>query len=1034
MKSASQPPYLRWSALVLCLGAAVLGLVALTAHRGKRASIQATVAAATRSPVDFNRDIRPIINQNCVTCHGGVRMLGNISFVFREEATRAGESGHITIKPGDAEHSELMARITTRDPEKRMPPVDHGRALEPGQVELFRQWIDEGAPWSEHWAFVAPKPQHVPELGGMVAAGARSPVDHFIIERLAKEGLSLSPQADKAELLRRASLDLTGLPPTPAEMDAFRADGSPDAYERQVDRLLDSPGYGERWAALWMDLARYADTTGFEKDTPRPMWRYRDWLIDALNRNMPYDEFVIEQLAGDLLPNPTLEQLEATAFHRNTPSNDEGGIDAEEFRMLAVQDRAATTWQVFNGVTYNCTQCHSHPYDPIRHEEYYRFLAFFNSSRDANYNTNDYPTVRIPDDPARNGEALKLQNEIESLRGGLVGPGKALEAEPGMWRPLPLAAATAEPGASFELKDGEAFAVGTVNDKARYDLVADVVPGDVTAIRIEVQPLNGAKARHTPEPGFIVTKIEASVVHPSGAEEPVKWDSFWGDSSNLPETRPNDKGATFTKALREKYRALTKEEFKALPGDEQKSANELLSKAERPAAPAYPALAPGGFAANPTLFKARWVVAVPARPLRLESGDRLKVRLFHGEDINTRPAVVRRVRVLAAADPRWTQLAQQTEAQGKWAQINGDEDQLLAIPGMQLPIMRELPVDDRRDTLVFHRGNFMDKEGEALQPDVPAIFPPFPKDSPRNRLTLARWMVAPGQPLTARVAANRYWEQLFGIGIVETLEDFGSVGQPPSHPELLDWLALHFQDDLHWNVKALLRELVTSATYRQRARATPQLLAKDPRNRLLSRGPHNRLTAEMVRDNALVAGGLLSAKMHGASVMPPQPAGVWSIVYDGGDVWVNAQGEDRYRRALYTYWRRTSPYPSFLTFDTPMRDLCTVRRIPTNTPLQALVTLNDPVYVEAAQAIARRMQAEGGATLREQVAFGFRLGATRGPTDAELKPLLALYDDSLKLYRADADELKASGLGNESLAALTAVASAMLNLDVTLTK
>lgn len=961
-------------------------------------------------------------------------MLGNISFVFREEATRAGESGRITIKPGDAEHSELMARITTRDPEKRMPPVDHGHALEPRQIELFRQWINDGASWSEHWAFVAPKPQHVPELDRAGAGRARGPVDRFIIERLAREGLSLAPEAGKTELLRRASLDLTGLPPTPGEMDSFLSDRSPDAYERQVDRLLDSQAYGERWATLWMDLARYADTTGFEKDTPRPMWRYRDWLIDALNHNMPYDEFVVEQLAGDLLPNPTLEQLEATAFHRNTPSNDEGGIDPEEYRMLAVQDRAATTWLVFNGVTYNCTQCHSHPYDPIRHEEYYRFLAFFNSSSDANYNTNDYPTLRVPDDPARNIEALGLQNEITSLRGELVDSGKALEAERGMWRPLPLEAATSEPKAEFELKDGEAFALGTVSEKARYDLVTGALPGDVAAIRIEVRPLDGAKARHTPEAGFIVSKIEAAIVHANGAEDPVKWDSFWGDSSNLPKTRPDDKGARLEKAQRQRYKALTKQEFKALPQDEQKSANKLLSKDEKPSAPAYCDLPPGGFAADPSLFKARWIVAVPAKALRLGPGDRLKVSLFQGGGISSRPAVVRRVRVLAAADPRWTGLSQATGALGKWTQVNRDEDRLLAIPGTQLPIMRELPPDDRRDTLVFHRGNIMDKEGGPLQPDVPSIFPPFPKDSPRNRVTLARWLVAPGQPLTARVAVNRYWEQLFGIGIVETLEDFGSVGQPPSHPELLDWLALHFQDDLHWNVKALLRELVTSATYMQSARTTPQLLAKDPRNRLLSRGPHNRLTAEMVRDNALVAGGLLSAKMHGPPVMPPQPAGVWSIVYDGGSVWVDAQGEDRYRRALYTFWRRTSPYPSFLTFDTPMRDVCTARRIATNTPLQSLVTLNDPVYVEAAGAMARRMQAEGGATLPEQVAFGFRLGATRGPTDAELKALLALYDDSLKLYRANADDLKASGMGNENQAALATVASAILNLDVTLTK
>lgn len=1008
-------------------------MVMPTACRENTRSVPSSVAATAGAPVDFNRDIRPILNQNCITCHGGVRMLGKISFVFREEATRAGESGKITIKPGDAEDSELMARITTRDPEKRMPPVDHGHALEPRQIELLRRWINEGANWSEHWAFVAPRPQAVPKLDRIGAARATNPVDNFVIDRLAKEGLSLSPEADRSELLRRVSFDLTGLPPTPGETNAFLADHSTGAYERQVDRLLSSPRYGERWAALWMDLARYADTTGFEKDTFRPMWKYRDWLIDALNRNLPYDRFVIEQLAGDLLPNPTLEQLSATAFHRNTPSNDEGGIDSEEFRMLAVQDRAMTTWAVFNGVTYNCVQCHSHPYDPIRHKEYYEFLAFFNTTSDANYGMNDYPTLRIPDDPSRYGEAERLQNEVISLRSDLVGAGKALGSEQGMWQPCPLTGAKGDPEVTFELKAGEAYAVGTVPQSARYDLVADVPPGEVTAIRIEVPPLDGVRSRHTPEPGFIVAKIGASVVHPDGTEEPVKWDSFWGDSSNLPLADLNDKSAPYEKALRDKYKALSEKELKKLPEGEQSRARELLKPQP---VPKYSDLPPGGFEANPSLFKTRWIIGVPTQPLRLESGDRLRISLVHGEGINSKPAVVRRVRVLTASDPRWAQLTRETRGVEKWTQIRKDEDQLVSIPGMQLPVMRELPADEQRQTLVFHRGNFMDKEGEPLRPDVPSIFPPLPKDRPRNRLTLAEWFVAPDQPLTARVAVNRYWEQLFGIGLVETLEDFGSVGQPPSHPELLDWLALHFQDDLRWDVKALLRELVTSATYRQSARITPQLLARDPRNRLLSRGPRNRLSAEMVRDNALAAGGLLSPKMHGPPVMPPQPPGVWSVVYNEFDKrgWVDATGEDRYRRALYTFWRRTSPYPSLLTFDTPMRDVCTARRVATNTPLQALVTLNDPVYVEAAEAIAGRMQAEGGATLSERVAYGFRLGATRGPSEAELKPLLALYEESLDLYKDDAADLKAGGFRDASQAAMTAVASAILNLDVVLTK
>lgn len=1001
----------RYLALAV-VGAGLLGF----GCKRKPPAVMAPVASAPATPVDFNRHIRPLLNQNCVVCHGGVKMAGNISFVFREEATRAGESGRITIKPGDPAASELMARLVTKDPEKRMPPVDHGHALAPEQIELFRQWIKEGAPWAEHWSFVPPKLPPVPEIPAANAVHARGPIDRFILARLAHERLAPSPEADRATLLRRVSLDLTGLPPTAGETAAFLADAAPQAYERQVDRLLASPHYGERWASIWMDLARYADSKGYEKDIGRSVWKYRDWLIDALNRNQPYDQFVVDQLAGDLLPGATIEQRIATAFHRQTQANDEAGTDDEEYRLLAVQDRAVTTWTAFNGVSFNCVQCHSHPYDPIRHQEYYSFLAFFNNTADADLYVNDYPTLHVPDDPSRYAEALKLQEEVASFRKQLARTGKQLAAEPEMWRPLTPQSATARPELKFELRKGEIFVMGSVPKDARYDFLLDLPAGELSAIRLEVLPLDPEKSRHTPEAGFIVNKIEAWLVKPDGTEEAIGWGSFWMDSDNLP---------------------AELEERKNFAKNAAEIAKTGSGKPGIPTVrPTFTDLPFGGFAGEPTLDRMRWVVGVPATPVRSAPGSRLKLRLEHSRVISAKPAVVRRVRVVASTDQRWTRLAWETHAETTWRQLNDQEEKLLGIPGTQLPVMADLGPDDQREMRVFSRGNFLNKVGKPLEPDVPKLFPPLPKDAPRNRLTLARWLTQPGQPLTSRVAVNRYWEQLFGIGLVETLEDFGSVGTAPSHPELLDWLALRFEHDLHWDVKAFLREVVTSATYRQSARNTPELREKDPRNRLLARGPRNRLNAEMVRDQALVASGLFSPKLHGPPVMPPQPAGVWVAFAEGLDStqWIDAKGPDRYRRALYTYWKRSNPYPSFITFDAPVRDVCTLRRLPTNTPLQALVTLNDPVYMEAAAALATRMQTKGGSDPRAEIAQGFQLAATRPPTPGELAPLLALYQDSLGFYRADAGLLKASGSPDEVHAALTSVASAILNLDVVLTK
>jgi mono/diheme cytochrome c family protein len=982
--------------------------------------VASTVAMHQRSSdtaqrVDFNRDIRPIFNSHCMACHGGVKQAGGVSFSYREQVVGKAKSGRPIVVPGSPRASELMVRITSSDPEVRMPL--HGQALPPAQIALLRDWIEQGAPWENYWAFVAPKPQALPVVRQQ--AWVRRPLDRFILARLEKESLSPSPEADKAALLRRVSLDLTGMPPTPAELAAFLADSSKDAYEKQVDRLLASPRYGERWASTWLDLARYGDSKGFEKDHSRPVWPYRDWVIDALNKNLPYDQFVIKQLAGDLLPNSSFEDRIASSFHRQTAANDEGGTDDEEFRLQAVMDRVSTTWSVLNGVTMNCVQCHSHPYDPIRHTDYYKSLAFFNTSRDADIAfdaslTDDWPVMEVPRDKALYGEVDRLQREAETLRNAVVNASR--QAESGAaWKVLPIKSGTVSatlaleralalpenqgekrqhqlradlaqakaPRAGFRLHDGMAEQTGTVPMNSVFEFTAAADLPQLAALRLEVPPADPAKARHSPEKGFVANRIDAWLVQGDKTEKIA-------------------------------FRLLAPDSMADIEGNIRR----MLRNAGKPG-PVMARLAEtSGFMADPGLFHTKWVVAVPAVPLTLERGAVLKLQLTHGELINAASSAVPRLRVSASIDPRWTALAQSPDIERQFARLEKIERRLKEIPSVPLPVMMEQASYERRPTLEFERGSFLNQIGPDLGMDTPSLFPKFPGNAPRNRLTFARWFFAPGQPLTARVEVNRTWEQLFGTGIVETLEDFGSAGEMPSHPELLDWLALHFQNDLHWDTKALLRELVTSATYRQSAKTTPALLAKDPRNRLLAHGPQQRLTAEMIRDQALLASGLLNPAMGGPPVMPEQPKDVWNVVANNPERWTDSTGVDRNRRAIYTYIKRTAIYPSFITFDAADRQLSTPRRIPTNTPLQALVTLNDPVYQRAAEALAARMIKEAPQSgLDAQLNFGARCVLSRDLAPEELATLRGLYGK----------------FGNAS-GGLTAVASALLNLDAALTR
>jgi len=1012
--------------------------------------------------VDFSRDIRPILNQNCSSCHGGVRQKGGVSFSFREEALGKGKSGLPTIIPGDPEASELIKRVTSKDPETRMP--FHATPLSSEQISLLRRWIKEGAKWSDYWAFVAPRPQPLPAVKN--EKWVRQPLDRFILARLEKESLQPSPEADKAALLRRVSLDLTGLPPTAEEQAAFLEDSSPNAYEKQVDRLLSSPAYGERWASMWLDLARYADSYGYEADNLRlGVWAYRDWVVDAFNRNLPYDDFVTRQLAGDLLPNATFEDRIATSFHRQTPNNQEGGTDDEEFRMVAVMDRVATTWSVLNGITMNCVQCHSHPYDPIRHPEYYKSLAFFNTSIDADRD-DDAPNLRVPKDKAKYTAASEMQQEMAPLLRSMVATDRAL-VESRQWRSTPIQSADADeapalldvlPGAekyleelkkdkdppavkkesidnqleairviksrlaaararggparTFQLRDGEAFADPTTPAKSVYELTASGVPQVVTAIRVEVPPLEAAKARHTPEDGFIVDRVQAFLHRSDGRKERIAIGSFLHDSTeNL--------------------------ERSVAPAEDKKKSS---------AAKNYSAVE-DGFSAIPKLFRTRWIVGVPAQPLHLAVNDRIEVTLKQTREIDYKPVQIKRVRLAVSSDTQFTSRIADAERLKAISRLTDLEAQLAKIPSVNVPVMAEEEPYEKRVTLEFERGNFLNKIGPDLAPDVPGIFPKLADDAKRDRLTLAKWFFSPGQPLTARVAVNRYWEQLFGTGIVETLENFGSVGEMPSHPELLDWLASHFQNDLHWDMKALLREMATSATYRQRSATTPELQQKDPRNRLLARGPQQRLTAEMVRDQALLAGGLLNRTMGGPPVMPPQPPGIWNSVYNH-DKWTDAKGPNRYRRAIYTFVKRTSGYPSFMIFDGSDRATSLPRRIPTNTPLQALVTLNDPVYDEAAAALAARTMKETGAEKTnspdDRLRYEAQLVLSREPTPQELGILRALFKKTLG--SSDEKLLKPVSLGQEESSAregnvsrkefeaLKVTGSVLLNLDAALTR
>jgi hypothetical protein len=963
----------------------VLGLASFVAA----GNVVAADTQGVPETIEFNTHVRPIFNSHCIACHGGVKQASGLSFIRRDSLVAAAESGEIPVKPSDAEHSELIRRITADDDE-RMPPAEHGKPLTAEEIAILRRWIEQGAKWDEHWAYVAPVEHELPKVKR--ADWCMNPIDYFILARLEAEKLQPSPPADRRTWLRRVTFDLTGLPPTPQELEDFLLDNTPQAYEKVVDRLLASSAYGERWTSMWLDLARYADTVGFERDPHRNVWPYKDWLIRAFNADMPYDEFTVKQLAGDLLDNPSIDDLIATAFHRNTQTNTEGGTDDEEFRVQAVIDRVNTTWQVWQATTFGCTQCHSHPYAPFDNDEYYKFMAILDNTRDCDVRE-EYPLLDVPLADEDRAKARDLDRRISQLRRSLFDQFVAAGSDAN-WKNLAFDKAFLNQKRPARLRletvDGqvEVHAEGTIANAPIYTVESPVPDGvdRLTALRIEVLPKDLEAALRTPEAGFVLSHLRGYVV--STEEKEPREIEFAAVFADEPEPMIDPEGS------------LNKSNF--------------------------------GWSQYTRLSRPTSAVFLPSQPVELKAGDRLHFTLK--QDVATDGSLamlIRRAKFFVSTSDRWTQLVEDAEFKSRREELANVRTQRSKIKNVDVPIAQELPAVARRHTYQFERGNWLAK-GAEVQPNTPAILPPLPKDLSHDRLAMARWLVSKENPLSARVMVNRLWAEVFGVGIVETLEDFGSSGQPPSHPELLDYLSVQFSGDMQWSMKRLLREMVLSATYRQDAKAPKEMHERDATNRLLARGSRQRLAAEMVRDQALAVSGLLSRKMYGAPVMPPQPEGVWRSVYNG-DKWKTSKGEDRFRRALYTYWKRTSGYPSMMAFDTPSREVCTARRIVTNTPLQALATLNDEAQMEFAEALAKRMEAEGGKTIEDQAKWAYVITTCQESSPATIADLAALYRETLAAYQQHQAAAEKLGKSPEE-AARALVANAILNLDAALTK
>ena len=944
-------------------------------------------AGSAPGEVRFNRDIRPIFAKHCTACHGGVKEAGGISMIFRDRLLAEGESGSVPVVPGKPEISEMIRRVKSKDPDEIMPQPKHGPPLSSGEIAKLEQWIKEGAKWEEHWAFMPPVET---EVSGLKKENwVSAPLDRHVLKGIESAGLEPSPQASAVEWLRRVSFDLTGLPPGAEDLAALEKEWETDgkaARERVVDKLLASPAYGERWASVWLDLARYADTTGFERDPHRDIWPWRDWVIKAFNEDKPYDQFTIEQMAGDLLPDATPDQILATAFHRNTQTNSEGGTDDEEYRVAAVIDRVSTVWTTWQATTFGCVQCHSHPYDPIAHDEFYEFMDFFNGTEDSDLG-NDYPKLKTA-----NAEWVQLDRESRAIREELDAAGRAISGV--KWNQLTAPEFKPQHGTMRMDETGLIHNEGNLHNGTTHTLSGAAETFD--ALRLSIFPKSD-KPADWPELGALVTDFRMEKIAADGTRTPIPMSEVIADHL----FGPFDPVSAFAQA----------------PGGEK------FKRFLNPVGGAS-----GGIGEFPRLSGPRWFVLLPEKRVELAAGDRIGISLKQGGSANeSQGTFVKKFRIETARDDRYTALRADPDRAAKWEKVSSNRDRMAAMKATEVPVMRERNKAGKRETRVFARGNRMNKE-HVVKADVPDLLRGKFKASDADRLAMAHWLVSQENPLTARVMANRLWMELFGIGIVESAEDFGTSGTLPSNLALLDHLALRFRNDHKWSLKRALREMVLSSTYLQASKASPALLEKDPKNRLLARGPRNRLSAEMIRDQALAVGGLLSPKMFGPPVYPPQPAGVWNSVYSGAS-WKESTGEDRVRRAIYTYVKRTSGFPGFLTFDAPSRDVCSARRIVSNTPLQALVTMNDPAHIEAAAAFAKRIRAHGG-DLRGQLAFAVLAATQIRADEAMLGELETLFSDLEKELANDA-EARAK-LGDDAAMILTA--NTILNMDAALVR
>ena len=1016
-------------------------------------AIASEKSATDRSNAHFTNAVQPLLRRHCYRCHGPNKEEGGVRFSIRESAFGHGESDETIILPHQPDKSLILKRLTDKEYGDVMP-LD-AEPLAKNEIELVREWIADGAPWPDtaatdhHWAYIKPSRPATPAVEH--EAWPNNEIDNFILARIEEVGLAPSEPADRARLIRRLYLALTGLPPTIEEVDAFIHDDSPTAYEQIVDRLLESERYGERWAQRWLDLARYADSNGFQADQLRDSWAYRDWVIRAINYNMPFDQFVIEQLAGDMLPNATLEQKIATGFHRTPTCNVEAGVHPEANRVNQVIDRVNTTATVFLGTTLECCQCHDHKYDPFTQKDYYRVFAYFNNTPlevklDSGVQYNFVgPSMELPLTPKLQARREELQAKLVDIQSQqdearqlqlkgfekwLAKVSVAIRQSPAEWQPLSVDKFTSTGQEDHtQLEDGSVLLGGSVPGTAVYELHFSgnqinkngnaILGFKIEAMTHESLPGNGPGRGDPVRNNFILSEVTCNIESDDRAERQIGLNSAEADFSQQ-----------------------NWEVHKAIDGDQKT-----------------------GWAIAPKFNESHWATFRTDEPLNLSDDQEVVLRLHQNYG---RGRVIGRVRVSALVGdeltvgvpdniaelllkkirkPKETKRLQDhfinsnPEIHKLELQAQATQKQLNQIQPPTTLVMTEM--DEARETPIFKRGNYLDP-GEKVESGTIAALHPMDASLPPNRLGLAQWLVSTENPLVARVAVNRWWSAIFGRGIVTTPEDFGTQSEPPTHPELLDWLAVEFMDS-GWSMKHIHKLMVMSSTFRQSSKVNPHSEIRNPQSEaLFARGPRFRLPAETIRDNALAVSGLLSTKMYGPPIMPYQPDGIWKAVGRNQPIWLTATDEDRFRRGVYIVWKRGAPYPSFVNFDAPDRAACTVQRPRTNTPLQALTMLNDPAYAEMAASLAQRMMTvSGDATIEGRASFGFRLCVARVPTEQEVDVLKKLYlEERAKMERqptASADRsknllaaLRNSKLDQIEFAAWFAVANVLLNLDETI--